>query len=162
MKETIFLTILFVMTAITCSAQDWMKLVSLESTREEVEKILGKPEQSFPTYALYKVGGNKFSVWYSSGECRKDTEGRQYKVPANLMTQLSVRLNIGPSIKSAVPDLSKYTKEGPSSFGRYLYISKDESIVYETFGDAQEMVNSITIGPSKAKKSFLCKNEDLK
>lgn len=145
----------------TCSAQDWMKLVALESTRDEVEKILGKPEQSFPTYALYTVADNKFSVWYSSGECRKDTEGRQYKVRANLMTQLWVELNIGPSIKSVISDISEYTKEGPKRFGRYNYISKDESIVYETFGD-EGKVNLIAIEPNKAKKSFLCTSQDLK
>lgn len=46
---------------------DWRKLVALESTREEVEKFLGKPDKYFETYGTYETELGRFSIWFSRG-----------------------------------------------------------------------------------------------
>lgn len=161
MKRIIFLTVLFVLMANACFAQSWMKLVPLESTREEVEKILGEPDSSFPTYATYRTDSGNFHVWFSTGECQKNFEGRQYKVRANVMTHLSVYLN-APLLKSVISNLSDYTRQENFNSTGYLYISKDESITYETFMEP-ERVKSIDLMPGRVKtEEFLCKSGDLK
>lgn len=161
MKLIIFLAIFFIGATNDCSAQGWMKLVPLESSREEVEKILGVPERSFPSYAAYRAGTGRFHVWYSTGECRKGVEGLQYKAPADSMTGLIVSFDEAPSIESVIPDRSEYTRKENHHRTGYLYTSKDESIVYETYGRA-ERVRSIEIRPGKGKERFICKSGDMK
>jgi len=162
MKTIILLVILLTVTANDCFAQNWMKLIPLESTREEVEKFLGQPDSSFPTYAIYRNSSGKFHVWYSTGECRKNAEGRQYKVRANLMTHLLFYFNPAPLLKSVIPDASEYTRQENYNKTGYLYISKDESFVYETYSGQSERVKSVDMEPSKSKKNLICKSEDLK
>ncbi len=159
-KQILLLSIIFGLFAVPCFAQKLSEFIALESTREEVEKILGKPDKYFATYGSYETGMGKFSVWYSTGKCRKDVEGRQYKVKANLMTALLVYLKYGPLVKSTIPDISNYTRQKSPNFDRYLYLSKDESTTYETivYGNSTERVYSESIEPSKDKRHLLCKN----
>ena len=154
--------ILFSPILIFCQTQDWRKLIALKSTRGEVEKILGKPKKYFDTYGSYETKEGKFSVWYSTGECRKNVEGRQYKVPAQRMTGLYVILHTGLPLEHFISDKENYKKsESLMTDGNYLYTSPDEAIVYETIvpNESKEFVYTISIQPGKNKQNLLCKIE---
>src|SRR5687768_9833590 len=113
MKHCLFPTIallLLVNKPIFGQRDDWRKLVALESTRDEVEKVLGKPEIYFDTYGLYKTELGKFSVWYSKGVCSKQTEGLQYNIPAKRMTRLYVRLEKAGNLEDFMSKGSRYVK----------------------------------------------------
>ena len=148
--------------SVFCQIEEWRKWIALETAREEVEKILGKPNKYFDTYGSYEAKEGKFSVWYSTGECRNNVEGQQYKVPAGRMTGLYVRLHIGHPLEYYISDKGNYTKmESPMWGGRRYYTSPDETITYQTIvpKDSAEFVYTISIEPGKDKQHLLCKSE---
>jgi hypothetical protein len=153
--------ILILVVPIYSQNQDWRRLIALESTREEVEKILGKSDKYFETYGTYHTATGKFAVWYSKGGCHKNVEGLQYNVPARKMTRLLVYLDKSLSLETYISNIKEYEKqESPGGSSRYLYTSPDETTIYQTImkKDGTEFVYTIEIQPSKNKQQLLCKN----
>lgn len=151
-----------------CQAQDWSKLVALESTRDDVENILGKPHKHFETYGAYETKVGKFSVWYSKGGCYKDFEGQQYDISPQKMTRLLVYLHQALPLESFIFNKEEFKKQASASAdarpeNRYIYNSPDETIIYETIvrKDSTEFVHSIEIQPSKNKQHLLCKDQSF-
>jgi hypothetical protein len=138
---------------------DWKKLVPLTSSRAEVEKVLGKPLKYFPTSGTYESSVGKFHVWYSRGKCVPGLDERQWDVPAEIMTNLTVLLYKSLPLDSYVPnphELQRKKEEGGDN--RFLYITQDDSVVYETIvrPDGSEFVYTITLQPAKNQHGLLC------
>ena len=156
--------IIFTSLSVFSQTEDWRNLVALESTKENVEKLLGKPRKYFDTYGSYETETGKFSIWYSKGGCHKNIQGLQYKIPAKKMTRLYVRLHRALPIEYYITNKENYKKsKSLMTNDRYLYTSLDESIVYETIvrEDNTEFVDTISIQPGKEKTYLLCKKDDL-
>lgn len=157
----IFILMLFIL-PVSCQVENWKKLIALESNRNEVEKILGKPEIYFETYGTYKTDIGEFSVWYSKGGCRNDVEGLQWDVPAGKMTRILFYPKKSSALETYVSSLKEFEKiESPAKNSRYLYTSPDETFIYQTImrKDLSEFVYTIELQPSKDKQSLLCKND---
>jgi hypothetical protein len=140
-------------------APEWRQLVPLKSTRAEVDKILGKPDQSFDSYALYRTPKGRFSVWYSLGGCKQKIEGRQWDVAKGLMTSLSVYVDEGWPLTKYVQNPSDFRRT-VMPYNRVLYASSDESLIFETInpGDREEWVSMIAVDPTKEQdKLLLCR-----
>jgi hypothetical protein len=163
MKQIILLIVCFSLFPFSCIAQEWKKLIALESNRDTVEEILGKPEKYFDTYGTYKTKEGKFSVWYSKGGCHKNFEGLQYDIPAQKMTGLLIYPSgKGLPLESYVSNTKEYKKQQfPGGYARYFYTSFDESTVFGTIlkKDGAEFVYTIEIQPSKKKQHLLCKSK---
>jgi hypothetical protein len=161
MKPLILQILIFVIFLPTISySQEWRKLIALESSREEVERILGKPDKYFDTYGTYETETGKFSIWYSKGGCRKNVKGLQYNVSAQRMTRLYViqKKAVPPEYFFSDKENYKRTKSEFSN-ARFYYMSPDESVSYETIlPNSKEFVDTITIQPGKDKQHLLCKN----
>ena len=69
----------------------WRNFVALESSRENVETILGKPDNYFETYGTYETEDGRFSVWYTKGGCHKGIEGLQWNVSAQKMIRYQLK-----------------------------------------------------------------------
>jgi hypothetical protein len=141
------------------SRREWMKLVPLESDRNEVEKILGQPAYYSDNFGAYKTKVGNFSVWYSKGKCQKGVQGLQWNVSPGKMTGLLVHLNEPRSLDHYVSDVKTLAKTpAPGGYSRYLYTSHDESFVYETVmrKDNTEFVYTIELRPTKGQQKFLC------
>lgn len=158
----IILLLVNLMVTVICLGQswapEWRKLTPLKSTRIEVEKILGKPEQSFDSYAIYKNANGRFSVWYSLGGCEHKIEGRQWNVPRGLMTSLSVFVNESRPFTRYVPNVADFRRvEMP--YNRIVYVSSDESLVSTTIkpSNQNEFVYAIDLDPTKEQEKLLCK-----
>lgn len=157
----IFCIVLYLIfsTVTFCQTPNWQNLVALESNRSEVERILGKPTQSFDTYGIYETSFGKFHIWYSSGKCQKNVRGRQWDVPAGKLAHILLY----PGQPTILPTNVKETYRREVKSGdelRSLYFSPDESITYQTIKineEAKEIVETIDIQPSKDKQKFLCK-----
>lgn len=102
--------ILLTSVSIFSQTQEWRKFVALESTREDVEKVLGKPEIYFHSFGTYKTQTGTFSVWYSKGGCHKNVEGLQYKIPAQIMIGLRVYMNEALPLENYISDKESYKK----------------------------------------------------
>jgi len=156
----LLILVLFIAQTIGGQNKDWQKFVALETTRADVERLLGKPIKHFERFGIYETGFGEFTVWYSSGRCEKGKAGPQYRIRPQLMTQMYVYLpgNFPLSVYISDPDF--LDKSGPGvPNNRKLYYSKDESVVYETLmeTDGSEHVRSATIQPSKETKALRCK-----
>lgn len=144
-----------------CQEPDWRKLVPLESTREDVEKILGKPVKYFDTEGTYDTKLGKFYVNYSSGECREDYEEIEYLAPAGRLMSFRLKLNKFGLIKDYISDKDKFKRRKyPQDDSRNLYLSEDKSLGVETIllNQTDEYVEAIVVGPGKDKDYLLCKN----
>jgi hypothetical protein len=155
---------LILATTVFCQIQDWKTLVPLESSRKEVEKILGKPDKYFETYGTYQTPRGEFSVWYSTGGCRKKVKGLQWNVPAQKLTRILMYTQSSLPLEAYIKNKDEYKKENSPdlSKNRFLYTSPDESIIYQTIvtHDKLEFVNTIELQPGKNKKHLLCKQKN--
>ncbi len=142
---------------------NWQTLTPLESSREDVERILGKPQKYFEAFGTYETKSARFSVWYSKGGCSGAVEGLQWNVPSGKMTRLWVQMSKAVSLKFYVPNVKDFAREeSPDGYPRYHYTSSDESIVYETImrKDGSEFVSSITLQPGKGEQHMLCRESN--
>ena len=139
---------------------NWQKFIPLESTRDEVEKILGKPQKYFDYFGIYQTEIGKFAVWYSRGECSNDNKILQYNVPSQKLINFSLELNKLLPLDSYIASKENYTKsKHPTLDNRYFYFSPDETITYTTLvKNSKEFVYLIGIHPGKDKKHLLCEN----
>lgn len=139
-------------------APEWRKLVPLQSSRMEVERTLGKPKQSFDSYARYENENGRFSVWYSLGGCGHKVDGRQWNVERGLLTSLLVYVNDRRPLVSYSINAGDYRRtEMPHD--RVLYVSSDDSLIIETIMPAgrEEFVYAMQLDPSREQKKLLCR-----
>lgn len=142
--------------------EEWSCLMPLKSTRAEVEKILGKPDKFFDTYGRYDTSYGRYSVWYATGHCQKKVEGQDWNVDAGIMTSLFVYPNKVNLIDQYLSNLKDYERrESPGGYSRFLYLSKDESLIYETIKrpDSSEFIYAISLEPGKDKEKLLCSSK---
>lgn len=141
--------------------EEWSCLIPLKSTRLEVEKILGKPHDVFDTYGRYDTPYGRYSVWYASGRCQKKVEGRDWNVEAGIMTSLLVYPNKVNLLNDYLHNISDYEKrDAPGGYSSFLYLNKDESIIYQTKvrPEGSEFVSAISLEPGNSKDKLLCNN----
>ena len=161
-KSAVAVLLVHVSISAICLAQEstpaWSTLIPLKSTRSEVEKILGKPDQTFDSYALYRNGDGLFSVWYSLGGCGHKIEGLQWNVPKGLMTSLFVRANKTMPMTKYISNIDDYRRE-EMPYDRILYVSPNEGLIFETIKskDRDKLVYSVTLDPTKEQDKLRCK-----
>jgi hypothetical protein len=109
----------------------WKEIVTLRSTRAEVEKMMGKGEEhAFIAYYPVKNGG--LHIEYSDGRCRPG-QYRGWKVPEGTVIELVYApFNSPPVFSSFHLDISKFriTRESPDVPELITYICDDEGIAY--------------------------------
>lgn len=158
----VLLLTLFLFTHSYCQIQDWMNLVPLKSSRKDVEKILGKPEKYLQTFGIYSTTIGNFYVWYSGGGCKKKIEGRQWNVPAQKLTVISLTPKDWLPIETYIKNKDEYKRVIPKGSGmdhRVFYFSTDETIIYQTITTEKniEYVEQINLEPGIDKMYLLCK-----
>lgn len=147
-----------------CFSQDdaWKRFTPLKNTREEVERVIGKPIRDFDTFGIYSDSPNvEYTVWYSSGTCESTDGGRRYKVPRGVLTQMGVAFKSKWKLSNIVGDPSKLTRVVfPMNTDIAYYYSADESLIYKSYieRDGSESIQSITIQPGNNAESLRCDN----
>lgn len=139
--------------------EEWSCFFPLKSTRDEIERVLGKPDKYFISYGTYETKSAKYSVWYASGHCSGNVEGRDWNVSAGRMTNVTIspkQINIINDYVSNLQDFRR--QESPGGYSRFLYLSKDETLIYKTIrkSDSSEIIETISIEPGKSKENLLC------
>lgn len=160
----LFISLLLVVSTFS-QVENWCKLKVLESDRNEVENILGKPETYLEGYGTYETKIGEFSVWYSKGGCRKDVEGLQYDIPAQRLTRILFYPKKSLPLEFYISDIDNFKKTThPNADFRFFYTSMDESIIYQTIlsNDSKEFVYTIELQPSKEQQKLLCGSNDNK
>lgn len=138
---------------------EWHGLLPLQSTREDVERLLGKPTKTVDSTDIYSSDADRIDVTYSMGPCKLSGVER-WSVPKDVITRIDIR----PSdlrVRDLRLDPRKYARARQSHPNNWFsYWNQEDGIRVETIRTGRmEEVNSITYGP-KANTQFLrCPSE---
>ena len=65
---------------------DWRRLIPLQSTRADVERLLGPGKEAY--FAIYQLKEGSLFIEYSSGPCRPERKGG-WNVSENVVVSVS-------------------------------------------------------------------------
>jgi hypothetical protein len=137
---------------------DWKhKIILFQSTRADVEKVLGKPIG--PNYGVtYKLkDGVLYLDYYDFDHCKpRDGFEADWNVPEWTVTEIEYRPNDQPTLASLHLDLKKFrrTRESPEVPQLVSYINDEEGVNY-TFGD-DDKLNSVRYFAGSRHNTFRC------
>jgi hypothetical protein len=158
--------------AITCilagyaygqSLQEWRKLVPLESTRKDVERILGKPKILDVNRSLFTAGTSKVIAEFSTGKCDTSSKRIQWNVEPGRLVYLMVLESLSKPLSSYVDNLLPFKRsenDAQDAVG-YSYASPDKSLVLQSIvkPGAGEAVAAIYLLPRNDQQNLKCKVE---
>lgn len=105
-------------------AKDWRGIVPLRSTRADVERLLGQPEQG--SGGVYQTVSESILVSYSEKPCDYG-----WQVPPGTVINISVRPKNPPALASLKLDERKYEKRTDPHIGSlHYYVNPEEGINY--------------------------------
>lgn len=129
------------------SGKSWRGIAPLQSTRADVERILGRSAHSGPI-SVYRTEEGLVEVRYAVSACRGSVLG--WNVPKDTVLEF----DIGPSKRENVTiDLSKYFM-ARGHVARPRYINLEEGLAYELLPNGE--VYSISYIPTRADNGLRC------
>lgn len=155
-----FVMMAFVSSGYHANAQieSWKNLVAMESTRRDVESVLGKPAKYFETYGLYDTEIGRFSVWYSDGKCLPKRVGKQYAISKGLFVGLRFTPNPDTPLSLYLSDSILTTRVVSEETNTIFYFSPDRRLVFEAWvtREGREMLHAMELRPAAGEESRLC------
>jgi hypothetical protein len=140
--------------AFTSQAKGWRGIVPLHSTRADVERLLGKPNDR---YGRYDFQDEKAIVSYQGLSC---SNGAQWDVPPDTVISIGVYPKKALRLADLKLDPRKYKRVGDSySQGRTIYWNEEEGIEYhvvEEAGRGDGKVMEIYYNPAASEAHHLC------
>ena len=117
------------------STTDWRGLSPLKSTRMDVERTLGRPDQNLNNELLsYHFQDMVVDFHFTSNpNCQQQLPYTSWNVASDTLTAIDVILRPQPLVADTGIDLTKYKKieVGGDLLGHYAYLNADESFVIE-------------------------------
>src|SRR5437868_6730956 len=108
----------------------WRGIVPLHSTRADVERLVGKPNDEYDTYDFES---KRVYIMYSSDPCTEGEVG-SYNVPRDTVIGIDVSPKRRLTLSDLGIDLSKYKKStDPTNEPRALYRNEEEGIAIDTW-----------------------------
>jgi hypothetical protein len=117
------------------STTDWRGLSPLKSTRTDVERTLGRPNEiigrEIVTYCF--PDGVVYFGFHSNPNCERQLPYISWNVTSDTLTGIDVILRPQPLVAATGIDLTKYKKieVGGDLLDRYNYFNADDSFVIE-------------------------------
>ncbi|HZI88655.1 MAG TPA: hypothetical protein VFD48_17610 [Pyrinomonadaceae bacterium] len=94
----------------TLPERGWQNIVPLQSTRKDVERLLGAPQESRGVTATYQLKEGRLRVFYSDGSCKQSGTNDWNVAPDTVVT-----LTFQPSKKMMITelnlDMTKYERD---------------------------------------------------
>lgn len=146
---------LAVSTVVISQERGWRGIVPLQSTRADVEKLLGRStERSYG--ATYDLGDEAVTFEYSSCRCCKPIENR-WNVREYTVIRIRISAAVKPLFSGLKIDRAKFEKVDDSHLPDVLYFrNRDEGVSFEVQDD---VVITTEYGPSaKDDKALRCAN----
>jgi hypothetical protein len=136
---------------------NWHNLVPLHSTRADAERILGKPQKSRYSTAIYDTAHDRVDILYSEGPC-ETSEAERWNVSKDVIIRIDVRPKHTVLVNTLRLDKNRYVKTRESHPNNWFtYWNKEDGIRVETIKSGKvEEVNSITYGPQAKDQSLGC------
>jgi hypothetical protein len=132
-------------------AKGWRGIVPLQSTRADVERLLGPAVGQYKdSYYLEDV--NVFFA-YSDGDC-KNGGSLGWKVPPNTVIHFTVIPKPNPQLSDLKIDEKKFKKRRDSEVQGFLYYTNEEDGLMMAVYDG--VITSISYFPSAKDKHLRC------
>lgn len=135
----------------------WRGIVPLQSTRADVEKLLGKPISSRGSIVVYKTDEEEVAVVFSAGKCGLSSS-EWWDVPADLVITIELRPNRRVPVQDLHLDPSKYRRvqqSHPENW--FVYRNTEDGFMVETLVyENKEEVVVLTYFPGVKNKSLRC------
>ncbi len=157
-----------IMTVITCISMmlslagflqtaGWRGIVPLHSTREDVEHLLGAPQESHGVSSTYIRDDEKILVFYSAGPCKKGSS-EEWNVPRDTVVSITVYPKAKMLVSNLRLDRTKYKRvTDPHSDLVVYYFNKEDGIrISARQLEEGEDVDSITYEPAARDSSLRC------
>jgi hypothetical protein len=136
--------------ATVCSAKEWRGIVPLESTRADVERLLGVPKQKSSLAHYYRFHDELAVVWFQSQPC---DQCWGWHVPVETVTTLGV---IPLSARAPEPAVIEGFKSDTNG-GFVYYTNEVDGLTVETHNGK---VTSVEYGPEKRLDDLRCVPKD--
>lgn len=138
-------------------AKEWRGVVPLKSTRDDVERILGKPQGA----SSYKSPDGMVYILYSDAPCT-NRDNCWCLVPPGTVLRIFLNLESGLRLSKLKADLTKFQRyhfqsDPPMS----TYSDMDAGIVY-TLDEARNLVTEVTYLPAKKDCDALLRKQNSK
>jgi hypothetical protein len=136
-------------------ARGWRGLVPMQSTRADVEKLLG-PSADDGYGVAYDLGGEAVTFEYSSGPCTKRRKGG-WNLPVDTVIRIRVSASVKPRFSALDIDREKLKKiENTELPGVEYYVDSEKGIYYEVQGG---LVITTEYGPAPKDNPLRCPEE---
>ena len=139
------------------SSNSWHGLVPLQSSRADVEKLLGKAKTSHGFTYVYETENETVNILYSAGPCKLSAVERW-----NVALDIVLRMDVRPRKKMLIQELhldkvrySRLPEAHPENWIRYM--NDEDGVMVETISNGRtEEVYTITYWPRTKDKSLRC------
>jgi|GEM_PF-3520145 len=140
----------------------WKSIILLQSTKAEIENLLGKPKKNVKEYylsSLFNVGNGEIKVNYSRGFCTSNQDGGWNVADDVVTSMIFFPDDTFPKFNELKIDRRKYRKvEGSGSIrlgNPDYYQNSEEGITYTV---EKERVQAIQYFPAKNYRHLKCSN----
>jgi hypothetical protein len=130
-------------------SEGWRGLTPLHSTRTDVERLLGAPEEA-GNISWYRAGGDLIGVEYATSPCKGNVLG--WNVPADTVLEITVRPQKRDRFDKLEIDKSKYVQAYGHVTG--VYINLEEGIRYGLYPDGT--IVTVSYIPTKKDNRLRC------
>jgi len=138
--------------ATVCAAKEWRGIVPLKSTRADVERVLGVPNQRSAFGYYYRFHDVLAVVWFQSEPCDQCSWG--WHVPVETVTEIGV---IPLSAHAPKPSDIEGFKREDNNGGFVYYTNEADGLTIETF---KGKVTSLHYEPEKRLEALGCVPKD--
>jgi hypothetical protein len=149
--------LLFVGSAQMPSTTDWRGLSPLKSTRMDVERTLGVPDEKIGEQITYYFPDVVVYFYFTSNpKCRQKVPYTSWDVEADTVTGIDVRLRRPPRVEETGIDLTKFKKVKATvdMVNSYYYLSDDGSFAIDT---GNNYVSGYHYQPGSKQERLQCK-----
>jgi len=157
--HVLFLILMISGTVFCQSTNVWRGITPLKSTREDVERILGKPVPlSIARHAgWYETKDGKVFVLYSTGPCNVNHE-HGWNIPELTVISISYYPNTSPRLADIKIDVSKFDKDpDPGSLNIVSYVNEAAGIGLDV-DSTEDTVRTFLYFPESKYDRLMCKN----
>ena len=124
-KFTMLIAILL-LSAVISRAEEWRGIIPLKSTRADVERLLGKPNN----LGRYQYENERAYIHYATGSC-KLLDGCECLVPEDTVIEIYVELEVELRFLSLKLDRAKFRKTiYPEDSNLAVYSNDEAGIIY--------------------------------
>ena len=145
-------------------AKPWRGIVPLESTRADVERLLGRPKD--PIDGRYYLSDEIVFFEYAGNGCKQSPNVAgwpnrpvRWNVKPDTVVLIGIKHRNPLPLSSLFKDLSKFTRSADTHQSTiFYYEDKSEGFTIETFEeDGVELIRGYIYEPGAGHESLLCK-----